>query len=458
MNRNKVFILLGYALLVMSFFGVVAINCPHRPGAIIEGDPVVAYAPAIESEHVSNWHSALFLKECILVKKILWALGWELTGIEILEMLWYVAAFIIWCVFVFFCRVAYIQSGRRTLFLFLCAFLTVINWRACFCYLSLDFYFTAVFALAVALIYALVKSRNLAIRWIACLLSFIVAYHLIEFRKNAVVLLPLLVFFEGLLLFPFVNKLRLFVYSIIAAACFWSVSGVLTKQLKNVEQTHPASMMMLSDLCVASSLNGDLTAERKRIESATGYQLNERNVAFNAYSPYDFVHKKYNEKNWERLVDYYMLSWKEKTRAMLDARILQAVQFYLGGYTPGFLINFYEDRYNLEGVMRGSLTLDNFSYVERWTIFARLFVEIVSGIYMCYLFVKYIHRRITKGESYVLGVLLLAFTYALSYLVVTPTPDYRYRLSCLLFSNIAAAIALVELVSCIKCVSLKRIQ
>lgn len=68
-NKSKIMQLLPYVVFVFALLCFVFISCPHRPGAVITGDPVFSYAPAIDAEFVCDWHSALYLQECILLKK-----------------------------------------------------------------------------------------------------------------------------------------------------------------------------------------------------------------------------------------------------------------------------------------------------------------------------------------------------------------------------------------------------
>lgn len=255
MNRNKIISLLGFLLFIFSVLFVVGVNCPHRPGAILEGDAVSDYAPAIETEQLTNWHSALFLKECIMLKHLVGYMDFYPSGLEVLCIVWYLNALVIISSTVFLFRFFQCKYGLGNLFSIFCAFLFLINSRASICYLYMDFYFLGALMVAVSILLLLFcNKRNACIKCLLVILLVLTLYQMVELRKNSVLLLPLLLCIATKLLFPAINKLKLLISGAIASVCLFVVYAFLTNLICQPERTHPASVMMMSDICLASSL------------------------------------------------------------------------------------------------------------------------------------------------------------------------------------------------------------
>ncbi len=437
-----------YVVLILSIIGVALINCPHRPGAIIEGDAPAAYAPAIELGISHDWHSALFLTECIRLKAFMQLFGVYPSGMDILYVIWYISAAVL--VFSLLYAVRTITKHRASSIIFICSaiFFLAANLRGYICYLYIDFYFAAALSVLLTSIYLTAKHHNSAKqRLILGIIFIITLYHIINLRKNAVLLLPLLLYIEGRYLFPHRGRLKHVLCSILIAIGLFLASNSIAKYALSDCKAYPMTMMLLSDLSVAANLRNDYESHKNAIIHTTGYEIKPQQKLFAAAIPYDSktLKQKYGDKPYSQLIRLYAQAWREHPESLIDAKLIQITQFYLGGYTPKFLIEYYENKYKLKGKMRAE-----FAQPLRWkdfiSISARLVVESIALIYTLFLIIKLLSKN--KPDTFSKGVLytmLLAEIYALSYIIVTPTPDFRYRFASTLICTFASAIALNEL-------------
>ncbi len=446
MNQSNFLHKIAYFTLILFIVGIALINCPHRPGAIIEGDAPASYAPAIELRISHDWHSALFLSECMVLKSFIQLFGANLSGMDVLYIIWYISAIVL--IFALLYAVQTITTLRKNSIMFICSsiILLAVNLRGYICYLYIDFYFAAALSILLTCIYLTAKHhQSMKLRLILGVVFIIILYHIINLRKNAVLLLPLLLYIEGKYLFPHYGRLKHALGSVFIAIGLFFASNGIAKYILSDCKAYPMSIMLLSDLSIASNLRNDYEAQKNAIIHATGYELRPRQKLFAASIPYasKTLEQKYGDEQYNQLIRLYAHAWEKHTESLLDAKLLQITQFYLGGYTPQFLIKHFEDKYQLKGMMRTELT-QQLNWKEMMSISARLGVEVIALIYTLFLLIKLL-RKTDSFNKGVLYTMLLAEIYALSYLIITPTPDFRYQFASTLICTFASAIALNEL-------------
>lgn len=426
-------------------FCFIAINCPHRPRVIITGDPADSYAPAIETEFTCDWHSALYLKECILLKRLLQLFGWDLSGLEVLYVVWYITATILYIQLCYVFRVVKEYFNLGCVFDVASSLFILFNLRGLTCFLIIDFVFAAVFISSIIILYFISKYRHSKYGLVLCLVLFVLLlYQMIEVRKNAAILLPFMFGVGMLIVCPKIKKYVLITSSVVLSSFFWITSNFLTQYLFSDQKTYPASVMMMSDMCVAAALRQEPENMKKEIEEKTGYHLRPLNIykQFHACIPYfpSFPVNEYNKSNWDSLKEIYIKEWIDNYDTMIAARTLQIIQFYLHGYTPSIIVNFYESTYGLNGKMR-----EECSHLE-WKVIAWIVTMCITCLYTICLAVAFCRgHRLSAPRKATLIVCLLMLIYALSFVLVTPTFDSRYKVMCTLVACYASGIALAEL-------------
>lgn len=413
-------------MLFIALFITIIINCPHQPYANLLGDPTISYAPAIESEYITDWHSALFLQECVWLKKILFAWGWKPTGVEVLMVAWYFSAAILLFVGLYFVLGAFKTIKNYELFLVILSILLVMNILGFVCYLYLDFHFSAVMALILFIIYISYQQRHDRKKVVLfSLVLLLLFYQMIELRKNALLLMPFLLALELRALLPRVKKYYIGLIAIVLTMGLFYVYNQVTTRFIRDQQTYPAAVMMASDMCIASTYRGDIIDKCEIMRRDTGYEIRTQRyydtcIPFNMYPV-----EKYNKENWDALKSMYLEDWENHFSSMLAAKVIQAVKFYTAGYTPGFMVNLYENLYDLEGGMALSvqpLTLKHGIRVVTWLLLAT-----ISATYACYSLWRYTRKELFSTDKLVCVISCIGWLYAGSFLVVTPTPDGRYR-------------------------------
>lgn len=416
---------------------VLFINCPHRPGAIISGDPVASYAPAIETEFVCDWHSALYLSECIYLKHILQFFGWDVSGLHVLYVTWYITALVIFALLGYWYHVLKRKFRLEIVFDVVCCVLLFANLRGVICFLSIDFAFTAIFLLSLTLLYLIKQYRyNKKMIFLFGALLLLVLYQMIELRKNAIVLIPFFFYCGILLVVPKSKNWLACICSVFISIAFYAVSQQITQKLFTDQKTYPASVMMMSDMWVAASLRGETETLKSEIVEETGYRVEyaSQTPKFKACIPYfpAFPVNEYGIDNWNRLKEMYIRTWTQHADSMIDSRVLQLVQFYLNGYTPGWMVDVYEKRYNLEGKIHSTYSNRNWKI---WvTLYAWIVPMLIMFLYALYLLILYVRNKIDDHRRDLFIGCLFALLYACSYIPVTPTPDVRYKLACILVS------------------------
>jgi hypothetical protein len=128
---------------------------------------------------------------------------------------------------------------------------------------------------------------------------------------------------------------------------------------------------------------------------------------------------------------YYLQAWKTNTGNMLMARVLQLSQFYWSGSTPWIVEVTADAMYpQMADNHKRWQTLKPTDIEYLYLRILRLGVTLAT-IYLClrYVWLWLVKRRELTAEQYLLMIITgVATSYSLSYVVVTPTSDFRYLL------------------------------
>lgn len=294
---------------------------------------------------------------------------------------------------------------------------------------SLDYFFcTCVFS-AVSLSMVLYLSERKLV-WVLCGLGLVVLmWHMVEYRRNAALLLPI---FMYLLTARWMPSCRIPLKATVAAVFTLLLYVVATRfiALCALPVVHKPSMapMVESDLRIAAVLENERVAEWARLkENGLPVYEHEYCDSITAYWGGADV----NTTDWDRVWAYYLQAWKINTGNMLMARVLQLSQFYWSGSTPWIVEVTADAMYpQMADNHKRWQTLKPTDIEYLYLRILRLGVTLAT-IYLClrYVWLWLVKRRELTAEQYLLMIITgVATSYSLSYVVVTPTSDFRYLL------------------------------
>lgn len=195
MNRSRsLWKELLVSLLIIVVVSSVLLPCiPDAGGERMSHDAVHTYSKSIETEEVSNWHSSLFMYECIVIKHIAsLLLGRGICGVDVLRLVWGGLSLLM--------LISMLCLGRRLarqsrvwLVAFPCCVYLVLNKTLSHLYpVGLDFYFVCLLwpMLAALVEYFSSESKGRRLAWLVVVV--IVLLHLVSYRKNAALFVPVL--------------------------------------------------------------------------------------------------------------------------------------------------------------------------------------------------------------------------------------------------------------------------
>ena len=444
MNRNKKHLLafVFYCLAVCLVLGwILSAYIPTPSGDGMSADSITTYSLIIENENVTNWHSSLFMHECIALKHITyWLTGQLLSGTAVL--------FGAWVIMTTMMVIAIITLGysliRSNLWWFIalpcCIILSFIHVRYLYP-IGLDYYFTCIlWCLLAAMVVHFRASSHTSRIVCTCIIIFFL-FHLVSYRKNSILFIP---FVLGWLLYMtcwfrkicITKKLTVWI-SVSLIFTLISYSGV--DILLPVTKQHPITPMMESDVRIAAILRGEQDAFRREgILQSTGSITEDCISAYWIYLP---------EKSWDKILTMYINEWKEHPETMIAASIIQRIQFYSGGHNLPFLRKWVESRYPV--VKKNENT---------WKIITPLYspqsyVPHLKGLLMMctapisiVLASLLLHRKTIAPEASSTCIIAgsLSFLYAISYLIVTPTSDARYLAPAEMFAILSFALSAIS--------------
>ncbi|MBR5214339.1 MAG: hypothetical protein IKV92_08775 [Akkermansia sp.] len=399
----------------------------HVPGFF--NDAVITYADQISgSQPVTDWHCALYMYEGRVMHSLLEAVtAGEVDGILPQRVFMWVADMLLLANLAYWLALLLrrdVRWGWMALPLGGSMVLLHIGLGV-----SLDYFFcTCVFS-AVSLSMVLYLSERKLV-WVLCGLGLVVLmWHMVEYRRNAALLLPI---FMYLLTARWMLSCRIPLKATVAAVFTLVLYVVATRfiALCALPVVHKPSMapMVESDLRIAAVLENERVAEWARLkENGLPVYEHEYCDSITAYWGGADV----NTTDWDRVWAYYLHAWKTNTGNMLMARVLQLSQFYWSGSTPWIVEVTADAMYpQMADNHKRWQTLKPTDIEYLYLRILRLGVTLAS-ICLClrYVWLWLVKRRELTAEQYLLMIITgVATSYSLSYVVVTPTSDFRYLL------------------------------
>lgn len=298
-------------------------------------DASVTYAPIIQGEkEVTNWHSSLYMYECRALLCMGNALSLRCNGVNI-QIFWYyvhiiallTAISILW----------YRACLKKTSLIFL--ILPIVwSFNKLFhsTHLGLDFFFFVDLSLlCIATILSLQTKRKLyrIIGW--CIVA-ILLFHVVNYRKNAILLLPFITYlflsiFTGIRLMRAWGKILIWgtVTTFFSLICVYALPFCLP-----VVHQDPISPMLASDVRIMAVLRGEQEKFREDLQNLGIEEKQLMHPYCNALTAYWGKEFRQNGCLIPKAHDIYFGNWIAHPRDMLVSRLIQTVEFYCGGSMP----------------------------------------------------------------------------------------------------------------------------
>ncbi len=448
MNRSKNAVRLAYILPLLTLLAVLV----HAWYYFIKyplchvGD-VYQYYLQISTGDITNWWSALYMFECRwLMKGIAWITGTPADACLAMFLLKCLTVFSLFCAIEIFVHtiVRFKPSMALLSSISICLIQICISITSLHVERSLigrlDICGTSLLFFSVMGTLMLNACSRTGERVMILALVFVSMLHAVAFRRPFMLMVPILSLYITAVLYhkkllSFSNILR----GTIACFAFFFSVWIIEKALPRHKHTYPASIMLLSELRIASILN----LETDYINGVFAPKLNKRaetNHILRADSqiliPID------TPRDWSMLLKEYTAYFKRNPLAIAEARLIQCVEFCTSDHVPYVVKKLIQLNHPYVGT-------DKTVYGQyRWPVNTRpLFIS--SFYYFCIVlwmagtFCPIIHycrmRRMAlsaKDSALLRTELYLGFLCLASMLcymvVVVPTADFRYRSQVLL--------------------------
>lgn len=386
-------------------------------------DAIYGYIPQIAGkEPVDNWHSALFMYE----GKAMIDLSANLFNVAmqpsiVLVVAWFVNVVVL--IFNFSLWLHWLTKTDRRFYFIVLPFVSIIVYLVSQP-ITLDTYFYAPYATLLTICCILAKCSNKKHILLCISILLIVLLHMIEFRKNSAILLPIP-------LYIIASKITKNIGAKIAVALIGSLVLFLVLSrtvcfFLPVQERFPLTPMMESDMRIAAILENKQANLRSDF-AGMGYAKSGDIPLYNSLTA-SVGADRYSGKNIDlnKWNEYYINLWKSNTPTMLYSKFIQVAEFYCGGILPVPLQKLTSRIYpaieNNPDAMRFLVQTRKIFWIPRLLV---LFATIIIPIYIATRNDGLIASLPINELLIALGMLFAAF-YSLSYIIITPTSDARF--------------------------------
>ena len=433
---------LGFLLVTFVVLSLLFSRVPGAGGELMSGDAVGAYSRGIESGIVSNWHSSLFIYECIALKKaVMFLLGWNLSGIEVLRLAWYGFSLLM-LVSMLCLETRLVRQGWIWGLAFPCCICVSLKLTLADLPVGLDYFFVCLLWLMLAALVEYFSSVSTEKRLVWMTVMLFALIHLVSYRKNSAIIVPVL---AACLLYSvprfkqlsWPKKLTAWLGSV---GLFTIVAFTWVDVLLPVKREHPLIPMMESDVRIASILRGEQDVFRKQ-----GFYTSVGHPAEKGMVAYWFI-SQVAENKWSEYVNLYIKEWLTHPDTMITSALIQRAQFYCGGENWNILKKVVESRYPIvkENPLAWSFVVSLTPPLRRafW-----ICLSMVSTVVCAILYSK---RKI-RLPIFVVCVSsgVMAIVYSCSYLLVVPTPDARYLAPSYMFAVVSVLVLVADMLQLI---------
>lgn len=394
------------------------------------------YAAQINQGLISDWFSPLFLIENIGIKKICEGiLGFPIDALDMIAWvniaLLSISSFVlcIWCS-------RYSQHYASLIIISIILSLGIC-WSCKLGRVGLDSAFVTPFILSIEFIFQTVKANKKSTRFLYAILLVIMLIHTVSFRKNFILLVPYYFWIiSAVLIKPISLKNRFFVTSFGTLFLYLAANTLVNTSVQAIK-TYPLIPMCASEIGIAKQLNGNTQDDTYRLVSSPVFETklqataNFENLNWAKVGIEHTADKKIRVREgcseiWETLKKLYIQEWINHPCEMMEAKLLEVSDFYLMGKRPDILVNFISDRHpnvNID-ILKDSQKASSFlSYIpgsERsWGVAFMLLLLIYIR--------KFGQKTWQKAElDFLSHIIILPTLYILTFMIITPTIDYRY--------------------------------
>lgn len=401
-------------------------------------DAVCIYSRAIDTERVTDWHSSLCMYEAIFLKKLCIALfDWNISSFQVMGIFFYgaiICLIVNICYWICLCVNKY-KGGLFATLLFSLAYIE-LDKRAAF---SLDFSFISVLSMYIT---TLMLYTKVSIKWKKYLLLiglFILLVHMAAIRRNAIVLVPFLVY--PLINYEWKDKFKLFyrfaVILLFSCAVYFSSNTLLSSFLP-VKKSYPTCVMLSSEMRMASILRGEVDSSdnpyikdvyRNQYTLIQDSSCSGGKLVLSQYYDIPDAFSRDETLLWNSIKNRYIHEWINHPQDMIVVRIIQSVQLLYGAQTPDFIKEWVCMLYP---EVRKNPDAWSFREGRAWSTthmaIVRLLIVCIGGLIACILWRKGRNKLEQKDYVYIFSQMcgMSGVLYLMSFLIVTPSPDARY--------------------------------
>ena len=391
---------------------------PGSNGSNLSADAKYTYAFNIDNDLITNWHSSLFVLEGIIVKKMLSFFAISISGYKVLQLfaIFFIAITVVSAAYLF--RLLF-----KNLYLYNAAFLLFFvsyYHNGCCRLWGLDQILMHLLLPLIAIVVLCYRSPSKRSAFFFLPFGIFILWHCCDYRKIFLISAPIILYAILMAIEKF-RSLCLIKRMMWVAGSFGAFVLLLMPAvdvLFSVPKAHPITPMLVSDIKIAYLLDGKLD------------ELYDKNLIENDNEKVDYTITSYwngikNGNQIDDLKEMYIHEWLNNPERMLGAKMLQIIQFYCGGGFPPVVRDVVEIFYPMVRANDKAWNIVFGMRVKevclRWmTVIMVLITVILSCVRIKR---EKLYSLFDKAYVYIGLSMLVYFS---GFIIVTPTPDYRF--------------------------------
>ena len=407
-----------YAIPLLVFIIIISFFLPGTNGSNLSADAKYTYAYNIDNDLITNWHSSLFMLEGIIVKKVLSFFAISITGYKVIQLFAFflIAITVVSAAYLF--RIIF-----KNLYLYGIAFLLFFvsyYHNGCCRLWGLDQILMHLLLPLIAIVVLCYRSPGKRSKFFFLLFGIFILWHCCDYRKIFLISAPIILYaiLMAIEKFRSLCLIKRMMWFAVSFGAFVSVLMPTVDVLFSVPKSHPITPMLVSDIKIAYLLDGKLN------------ELYEKNLIENDNEEVDYTITSYwngikKGRQMDDLKEMYIHEWLNNPERMFVAKMLQIIQFYCGGVIPPVVREVVENHYPMVRANDKAWNIVFGVRVKevclRWMTVIMVFITVILSCVrikkekLCPLFDK---AYVYTGLS--------VLVYFLGFIVVTPTPDYRF--------------------------------
>lgn len=324
------------------------------------------------------------------------------------------------------------------------SFIFIRNYNYALFYKYLDSYFYAhIISAVIGVRFFLESQEKKRYLWLGFILFCL--FHCVGYRRVAILTLPL--FFYGITsAYTKLRNIKIRIATSFFLAVVFALGSKGLTALLPTQHTHSASVMLYSDMHIASLLSGDKETFHQICDDVGISGDNIEHV----HHTQETIHQSYyllrekadTEENWNKLLFAYADYFKKHPKEMLLGRVISITQFYSNYCVPDFEKKWILSCCPEAKLSENSWKATHINLFETGGRYEKVYLFSIAAVLLTFILFKY--RLLDAEMRFFVFVSILGFVYSLSYcLVVVPTPDPRFHAfpvfaQCMFLSYVAA--------------------